>query len=490
MTDMRLVVVGAAGRMGQMLVRTIHETPGVVLSGALERTDSPALGKDAGELAGCGKLGVFISDDKLETLAMTDGVIDFSSPAATLEIAAIAAQARIVHVIGTTGMSADDLKKLYAAARHAVVVRSGNMSLGVNLLAALVEKVARALGADWDVEIVEMHHRMKVDAPSGTALMLGEAAAKGRDIALAEHSVRARDGITGARRSGDIGFAALRGGTVVGDHSVIFAGAGERVELTHKAEDRGIFARGALKAALWGRGKKPGLYSMADVLGINESAAEDRTTIKEPIMSERLLVLVRHGQSDWNLKNLFTGWKDPDLTPKGVEEAHAAGQRLKAQGLGFDIAFTSVLTRAQNTLRIVLDELGTPDLKTLKDQALNERDYGDLSGLNKDDARKKWGEEQVHIWRRSYDVAPPGGESLKDTVARVLPYYNQEILPAVLRGERTIVAAHGNSLRALVMVLDRLTPKTIPSMELDTGVPLVYRLKADSTVELKLILTA
>ena len=205
---------------------------------------------------------------------------------------------------------------------------------------------------------------------------------------------------------------------------------------------------------------------------------------------DRLLVLVRHGQSDWNLKNLFTGWKDPDLTPKGVEEAKAAGQRLKALGLSFDCAYTSALTRAQNTLKLVLGELGQPDLATTRDQALNERDYGDLSGLNKDDARKKWGEDQVHVWRRSYDIAPPGGESLKDTVARVLPYYCQHILPRVLNGERVIVAAHGNSLRALVMVLDRLTPETIPSMELDTGVPLVYRLKADSTVESKKVLTA
>ena len=205
---------------------------------------------------------------------------------------------------------------------------------------------------------------------------------------------------------------------------------------------------------------------------------------------DRLLVLVRHGQSEWNLKNLFTGWKDPDLTPKGVEEAKAAGQRLKAQGLVFDRAFTSALSRAQRTLGLALAELGQTGLPTLQDQALNERDYGDLSGLNKDDARAKWGEAQVHLWRRSYDVPPPGGESLKDTVARVLPYYCQNILPAVLRGERTIVAAHGNSLRALVMVLDRLTPDTIPTMELETGVPLVYRLNADSTVASKAVLTA
>jgi 2,3-bisphosphoglycerate-dependent phosphoglycerate mutase len=205
---------------------------------------------------------------------------------------------------------------------------------------------------------------------------------------------------------------------------------------------------------------------------------------------ERLLVLVRHGQSDWNLKNLFTGWKDPELTPKGIDEATSAGQRLKAMNLQFDVAYTSALARAQHTCRLILGELGQSDLNTIREQALNERDYGDLSGLNKDDARAKWGEEQVHLWRRSYDVPPPGGESLKDTVARVLPYYCQEILPRVLRGERVIVAAHGNSLRALVMILDRLTPKTIPTMELDTGVPLVYRLKADSTVETKKVLIA
>jgi 2,3-bisphosphoglycerate-dependent phosphoglycerate mutase len=205
---------------------------------------------------------------------------------------------------------------------------------------------------------------------------------------------------------------------------------------------------------------------------------------------DRLLVLVRHGQSEWNLKNLFTGWKDPGLTDKGIDEAKAAGQRLKALGLSFDVAYTSVLSRAQNTCALILEQLGQNSLNTIRDQALNERDYGDLSGLNKDDARAKWGEDQVHVWRRSYDIAPPGGESLKDTVARVLPYYCQEILPRVLRGERVIVAAHGNSLRALVMVLDRLTPETIPSMELDTGVPLVYRLNADSTVASKQVLTA
>jgi len=199
-------------------------------------------------------------------------------------------------------------------------------------------------------------------------------------------------------------------------------------------------------------------------------------------MTDRLLVLVRHGQSAWNLKNLFTGWRDVDLTEKGIAEARAAGRKLKALGIKFDIAFTSDLKRAQNTLTLILEEMGQTGLQVIRNLALNERDYGDLSGLNKDDARKKWGEEQVHIWRRSYDVAPPGGESLKDTLARALPYYNTEILPRVLRGERVLVAAHGNSLRALVMVLDRLSPEGIVKRELATGVPLVYRLNADSTV--------
>jgi 2,3-bisphosphoglycerate-dependent phosphoglycerate mutase len=199
-------------------------------------------------------------------------------------------------------------------------------------------------------------------------------------------------------------------------------------------------------------------------------------------MSDRLLVLVRHGQSEWNLKNLFTGWRDVDLTEKGIEEARAAGRRLKAQGLRFDVAFTSALLRAQRSLDLMLEEMGQKNIAVLKDQALNERDYGDLSGLNKDDARAKWGEEQVRVWRRSYDVAPPGGESLKDTAARVLPYYIQEILPRVLRGDNVIVAAHGNSLRALVMVLEHLSPQEIVAREIATGVPLIYRLNADSTV--------
>ena len=206
-------------------------------------------------------------------------------------------------------------------------------------------------------------------------------------------------------------------------------------------------------------------------------------------MNDRLLVLVRHGQSEWNLKNLFTGWKDVDLTEQGVAEARAAGRKLKAQGLKFDVAYTSALKRANRTLDLILEEMGQ-SVPIVHDQALNERDYGDLVGMNKDDARKKWGEEQVLIWRRSYDVPPPGGESLKDTVARALPYFVQEILPRVLRGERTLISAHGNSLRALIMVLERLTPEKILKRELATGVPIIYRLNADSTVASQLDLAA
>lgn len=270
MSDMRLVVVGAAGRMGRSLVRAIHDTPGCVLSAAIERPGSPALGQDAAVLAGLPAGGVLVGDDALAAFVEAEGVLDFTTPDATVAFAGLAAQARIVHVAGTTGMEPQHLAKLEAAARHAAIVRSGNMSLGVNLLAALVRKVAATLGTDWDIEIVEMHHRMKVDAPSGTALLLGEAAAAGRAVDLARHSVRSRDGHTGARTAGDIGFATLRGGTVIGEHQVIFAGAGERIEFGHRAEDRSLFARGAVKAALWGRGKKPGVYSMADVLGLGD----------------------------------------------------------------------------------------------------------------------------------------------------------------------------------------------------------------------------
>ena len=269
MSEMRLIVTGAAGRMGRMVVKTIQETPGLKVVGALERAGASALGQDVGTVAGLASpLGVAITDDALSLMMEADGIVDFSSPTASVELAALAAQARIAHVIGTTGLSSEDLGKIAAAARHAPIVRSGNMSLGVNLLAGLVRAAARALGPEFDVEIVEMHHRMKLDAPSGTALMLGEAAAEGRGIELSDHSARGRDGITGARKLGDIGFASLRGGTVIGEHSVIFAGEGERIVLTHHAEDRSLFARGAVKAALWAHNRKPGLYSMGDVLGL------------------------------------------------------------------------------------------------------------------------------------------------------------------------------------------------------------------------------
>ncbi len=270
MTEMRLAVIGAAGRMGRTLVHTIHETNGCCVAGGTERAGSEFIGKDVGPLAGLPELGITITDDPLELFTQIEGIIDFSTPAATLEHAELAAQARIVHVIGTTGMSEDDEKKLRAASRHSRIVKAGNMSLGVNLLTALVRKVAAALDEDFDIEVVEMHHKHKVDAPSGTALMLGEAAAAGRGEHLSNRAVRSRDGITGARNSGDIGFATLRGGSVVGEHSVIFAGNSERIELTHKAESRTLFASGAVKAALWAMDKKPGYYSMMDVLGLNE----------------------------------------------------------------------------------------------------------------------------------------------------------------------------------------------------------------------------
>jgi 4-hydroxy-tetrahydrodipicolinate reductase len=268
MSDMKIAVLGAAGRMGQALTRVLVETPGCVVAGGIEAKGSPHIGRDIGEAAGLEPLGVAITDDPLPLFAHVDGVLDFTTPASTLAFATLSAQSRIVHVIGTTGFSPADEAKLEAAARHATIVKAGNMSQGVNLLAVLTARVAQALGPEFDIEILEMHHRHKRDAPSGTSLMLGRAAALGREVSLEERGVRVRDGETGPRREGDIGFAALRGGDVVGEHRVIFAGPGERIELAHIATDRGIFARGAVKAALWARGKEPGLYSMRDVLGL------------------------------------------------------------------------------------------------------------------------------------------------------------------------------------------------------------------------------
>jgi 4-hydroxy-tetrahydrodipicolinate reductase len=268
MSDMRLIVAGAGGRMGRTLVKAIAETKGLVLAGAVEDARSPLLGEDAGVLAGLPANGVKLSADAKALLAEADGIVDFTIPKASVALAALTAGK--VHIVGTTGHSAEEEAKIRDSARSAVVVKSGNMSLGVNLLAALVKRVAKTLDDAFDIEIFEMHHNRKIDAPSGTALMFGRAAAEGRGIDLSAHSARGRDGETGARKAGDIGFASLRGGTVVGEHSVIFAGPAERVELTHRAEDRMIFARGALHAALWAKDQKPGLYSMADVLGLKD----------------------------------------------------------------------------------------------------------------------------------------------------------------------------------------------------------------------------
>lgn len=263
-----IVVTGASGRMGQMLIRTIAASGKARLAGCIERSGHPWLGRDVGECMGGAPLGVTVSDDALAAFAKAQGVVDFTAPAATVDFAALAAQARLVHVIGTTGLEAAHLERIEAASRHAVIVRAGNMSLGVNLLVRMTQKIAAALDADWDVEVVEAHHRMKVDAPSGTALMLGRAAAEGRGVRLEDAMVSGRDGITGARERGSIGFSAIRGGDIVGEHDVIFAAEGERVILRHVATDRAIFARGALRAVLWGQGQKPGQYDMMDVLGL------------------------------------------------------------------------------------------------------------------------------------------------------------------------------------------------------------------------------
>ena len=263
-----IVVTGASGRMGQMLVKLIAGSDRARLVGCVERQGHAWIGQDIGVAMGGAALGVRVTDDPLEAFVQAQAVVDFTTPEASVEFAALAAQARAVHVVGTTGLEAAHQRKLTLAAHHAVIVQAGNMSLGVNLLTRLTQKVAQALDADWDIEIVEAHHRMKVDAPSGTALMLGQAAALGRGVALDQVRVSGRDGITGARRRGDIGFAAIRGGDVEGEHDVIFAADGERIVLRHIATDRSVFARGALRAALWGQGQKPGRYDMMDVLGL------------------------------------------------------------------------------------------------------------------------------------------------------------------------------------------------------------------------------
>lgn len=263
-----IVITGASGRMGQMLVKTVLESDRARLVGAVERPDHAWVGQDIGVAMGGAAVGVTVTDQPLESFAKAQAVIDFTSPAATLAFSKLAAQARAVHVIGTTGMTAEEIAALEPASHHAVLIRAGNMSLGVNLLVQLTKKVAAALDDDFDIEVIEAHHHHKVDSPSGTALMLGDAAAAGRGVSLADVSDRGRDGITGARKKGDIGFTAIRGGDIVGEHDVLFAAAGERIILRHMATDRRIFARGALKAALWGQDKKPGQYDMVDVLGL------------------------------------------------------------------------------------------------------------------------------------------------------------------------------------------------------------------------------
>ncbi|MCJ8323851.1 MAG: 4-hydroxy-tetrahydrodipicolinate reductase [Hyphomicrobiales bacterium] len=281
MADIKIAIMGAGGRMGRTLTRVAHQLAGCVVVGGIEPNGSEFIGQDMGMLAGIGELGVTISDDALELFTKSDVILDFTIPSASVFFAELAAQLRITHVIGSTGFSEEQDAQIEAAAQHATIIKSGNMSLGVNLLMAMVKKTAAALGEDFDIEVVEMHHRNKIDAPSGTALMLGQAAADGRKIDLAERSIRGRDGITGVRPVGDIGFATLRGGTVIGEHSVIFAGPDERIELSHIANDRAMFANGALKAAIWGAtggdedkskvmSRGPGLFTMFDVLGIED----------------------------------------------------------------------------------------------------------------------------------------------------------------------------------------------------------------------------
>ena len=268
MSDIKIAVVGAAGRMGRTLVRTVQETDGCTVVGACEYPGADVIGQDAGVLAGIGAINVPICDEPQAVIANADAVLDFTIPDATAAFGEFAAAGKTVHVIGTTGLSEAQETAIAELAKRTTIIKAGNMSLGVNLLVALTERVAKALDEEFDVEVVEMHHRHKIDAPSGTALMLGEAAAAGRNIDLASHSIRGRDGETGARPNGHIGFASLRGGSVVGDHTVIFASDSERIELTHKATDRSLFAKGAVKAAIWGQNKGPGLFNMADVLGI------------------------------------------------------------------------------------------------------------------------------------------------------------------------------------------------------------------------------
>ncbi len=268
MSDMKIAVMGCAGRMGRELIRAVSHQDGCSISGGTEPEGSPHLGGDIGELAGIGTLSQPVTSDAAATIAAADAILDFTRPGPSVEFARLAADHAKIHILGTTGFSNDDESAIAEASQRATIIKAGNMSLGVNLIVEMTRRIAAALDEDFDIEVLEMHHKHKVDAPSGTALMLGQAAADGRGIDLDARSVRSRDGHTGERGRGDIGFATMRGGNVVGEHSVVFAGEGERVIVSHIATDRGIFARGAVKAALWGRGRGPGLFAMKDVLGL------------------------------------------------------------------------------------------------------------------------------------------------------------------------------------------------------------------------------
>ena len=446
----------------------------------------PHIGADVGVLAGLGPLGVTVTNDPLDLIARSDAILDFTSPAATVEFAGLAANARIVHVIGTTGLSEADDARIAAAARHAPIIKAGNMSLGVNLLAAITRRVAEALDEDYDIEILEMHHRHKVDAPSGTALMLAEAAALGRGIKLEEHHRprprrHHRPAPARGHRHGEPARRQRRRRAQGHPGRPRASGSRSPTSPATAASSRAGPSRRRCGAAARRRGYIP-CPTCWGSMSEKCSRPARHVTAKDNAGHTQSLVLVRHGESEWNRRNLFTGWHNPDLTEKGLIEALVAGRLLKSEGLSFDIGFTSMLKRAQRTLEIILSEVGQPDTEIHCSEALNERHYGDLCGLNKDEARERWGEEKVQLWRRSYDVPPPGGESLKDTAERVIPYYREEIWPELKAGKSVIVSAHGNSLRALIMEMEGLSAEEILDYELATGAPIAYRLSSDGVM--------
>ena len=484
---MKLAIMGAGGRMGRALVRVIHEMPECSITGGTEPAGSPYLGADIGEVAGVGQLGVPITTDPLEMFIRSEGVIDFTSPAATVEHAGLAAQARIVHVIGTTGLSPQEDEAVLAASRHAVIVKSGNMSLGVNLLEALAKKAAEVLGPDYDIEILEMHHRMKVDAPSGTALMLGRAAAEGRKIG-ARRTFRAgprRPYRRAQARRYRFCHIARRRRDRRSYGDVRRAGRARRAHPSRRATGR--FSRAAPSGRRNGaRASRPASIRCATCSGFRKRPVRDTdwplfNSKRRKAEMNNILVLVRHGESEWNKLNLFTGWRDVDLSETGVAEASRAGRLLKAEGAHFDIAFTSALKRAQRTLDLILDELGQTGLETIKDQALNERDYGDLAGLNKDDARAALGRGAgAHL-------AP----LLRHPASRRRePEGHRRARAALLRGAN-LAAGEGGQERhrrrawqfaARVGDAARQSqPRGSAKLNLATGAPMIYRLNEDGT---------